>query len=160
MSKLVPNVVDTARIFRGQSLHGKFSSNHTSICLSSSCLGVEIMKQESRGRFFADRTMIKFAGGPWFIQRFRQSLEARLHELHKWHLNVNLDTIEAKDLFSYRTCSMNLELDSPTRANPIALQIVQKAQLFALIDEILEHSILSIAWLLTSYKRAISLEGQ
>lgn len=144
MSKLVPNVVDTARIMRVDDFTGKFSSNHTSICLTTPYMVFEVMKREPRGRFFADRTMIALSGGPWFIEAFKRGLVARSSELIAWHLKLEVAEILAKDLFSYRTCSFNLVLDHPTRRNPIALQLVQKARLFAIADEILAKEIAAI----------------
>lgn len=145
MSKLVPNVVNTARIFRNQDFVGKFSHNHTSICLSTPYLCFELSKQEPKGRFFADKAMIQFAGGPWFIENFKKFLEPQLSRLRDLHLLVRLSEIEALDLFSYRTCNVELVFNHPTRPNPIALQLVQKAQLFSIVDAVLEREIASIA---------------
>lgn len=93
---------------------------------------------------FADKAMIQHAGGPWFIQSFKSFLEPRLSELRSLHLLVRLGDVEAKDLFSYRTCPIALELNHDTLPNPIALQIVQKARLFAIVDEELERQIGSL----------------
>lgn len=144
MSKLVPNVIDTARLYRGKDFVGKFSAGHTSICLTTPALAFEINKQNAQARFFADKAMIAFAGGPWFIQAFKLRLDAQIHRLRRNHLLVRIGNIEAKDLFSYRTCGVELELNHNTRPNPIALQIVQKAELFAIVDEILESELDSL----------------
>jgi len=141
MSKLVPNIVDTARILRGQDFVGKFSSNFTSICLSSRVMAFEISKHYPRARFFADREMIAYAGGPWFIQSYKDFLSPQLCRMAPFHMVVKLGDIEAKDLFSYRTCNVELDFNHSTRPNPIALQLVQKAMLFAIADEILERQL-------------------
>lgn len=144
MSKLVPNVVDTARIFRSKEFLGKFSANYSSICLTTPMLCFEISKRDNQARFFADKAMIRMAGGPWFIQRFKDVLETRKVELYKMHLLVDIGPVEAKDLFSYRTCNVTLDLNHPTRHNTVALQLVQKALLFSIADEILEREIAAI----------------
>lgn len=139
MSKLVPNVVDTARLYRGKEFLGAFSAGRASICLTSRALAFEVHKQEPTARFFADKAMIAWAGGPWFIQEFKSQLEEQLYRLRRNLLIVQLGNIEAKDLFSYRTCNVALKLDHETRPNPVALQIIQKAELFAIVDEVLER---------------------
>ena len=144
MSKLVPNVVDTARIFRSKEFLGKFSANYSSICLTTPMLCFEVSKRDSQARFFADKAMIRMAGGPWFIQRFKDVLETRKVELFRMHLLVDIGLVESKDLFSYRTCNVALDLNHPTRHNTIALQLVQKALLFSIADEILEQEIAAI----------------
>jgi hypothetical protein len=141
MSKLVPNVVDTARIYRSGSWVGSFSENSTGIILTSPFLAFQINKHDQRGRFFADKRMIAQAGGPFFIQWFKERLLAEKHKLRYNHTLLHVDDVEAKDLFSYRTCGFELELNHPTRHNPIALQLVQKAELFALADYVLERTI-------------------
>jgi hypothetical protein len=145
MSKLVPNVLDTARIMRNADFTGKFSSNHDSICLSTPYLCFEVAKRAPKGRFFSDRSMIAFAGGPWFIERFKDQLQGRAHELRDIWAILKIQNIQALDLFSYKTCSFTLELNHGTRSNPIALQLVQKARLFSIVDEILEREISFIA---------------
>lgn len=145
MSKLVPNILDTARIFRGQEFSGRFESGHGTICLVSPYLGIELCKREPKGRFFADRKMIALSGGPWFMRDFKSFLEAQLHRMSQLHMIVRLGEIESKDLFSYQTCMVHLELNHNTRSNPIALQLVQKAMLFSITDEVLARQIQSIA---------------
>ena len=144
MSKLVPNVVDSARLYRGRDFVGRFSSGHHSICLTTKALAFEVSKHQPAARFFADKSMIEFAGGPWFIQEFKSRLDAQIHRLRHNHLLVRIGDIEAKDLFSYRTCGVVLELNHNTRPNPIALQIIQKAELFAIVDEVLERQLESL----------------
>jgi hypothetical protein len=138
MSNLIANVIDTARVFRGKPFVGTLASNHSNICLLSKYLGFELSKREPKGRFFADKAMIQQTGGPWFIGSFKMFLEPRLHELRRLHLNVHLGNVEALDLFSYQNCAITLDFNHETRHNPIALQLVQKAQLLAIADEILE----------------------
>lgn len=145
MSKLVPNVTDTARIFRGQDFTGKFETGHGTICLVSPYLGIELFKREPKGRFFADRKMIALAGGPWFMREYKSVLEAQLSRMSSLHMIVRLGNIEARDLFSYQNCMIDLELNHNTRRNPIALQLVQKAMLFSICDEVLARQIESIA---------------
>lgn len=141
MSKLVPNIVDTARLFRNHDFVGKFTAGHHSICLTTKALAFEVSKHQPMARFFADKSMIEFAGGPWFIQEFKSRFDAQIHRLRYNLLQVRIGDIEAKDLFSYRTCSVSLELNHNTRPNPIALQIVQKAELFAIVDEVLARQL-------------------
>jgi len=85
--------------------------------------------------------MIQFAGGPWFIQHFKDSIKKHLDVLRQLHVIAKVSDVEAKDLFSYRTCNIDLDFNHNTLPNPIALQIVQKAQLFAIVDEELERQI-------------------
>lgn len=144
MSKLVPNITDTARIFRGAPMCGTFTERRAHICLETKALVFELSKHEPCARFFADKRMIAFAGGPWFIQSFKDFLLPQLYKLQALHLLVKVGNVEAKDLFSYRTCNVDLELNHPTRANPIALQIVQKAQLLAIVDDVLERQLQSL----------------
>lgn len=141
MSKLVPNIIDTARLYRQGNWVGSFREGTASIVLTSPYLAFEINKHNARGRFFADRSMIAQAGGPYFIQWFKDSLEAAKSQLRHNHVLLNIGVVEAKDLFSYRTCAFEIELNHPTRHNPIALQLVQKAELFALADTLLERAI-------------------
>lgn len=141
MSKLVPNITDTARLFRGQDFVGKFTVGEYGICLTTPVLGFDVAKHHPRARFFADRSMIAHAGGPWFIDAFKDRFQAQTHRLRHNHLLVRIGLIEAKDLFGYRTCGVELELNHNTRPNPIALQIIQKAELFAIVDEVLEGMI-------------------
>lgn len=137
MSKLVPNVVDTARIFREGDFVGKFTSGHACICLTTPALAFEISKYEPKARFFADKAMIAFAGGPWFIQQFKDRFKESCNSRLRNFLVVHFDNVEAKDLFSYRNCAMRLELSHATRHSPISLQLVQKAELFAIADHVL-----------------------
>jgi len=141
MSKLVPNIVDTARVFRGQPLCGKIREQRAHICLESKALVFEISKREPKARFFADKSMIEWAGGPWFIQSFKDFLLPQLSRLGALHLLVRVGDVEAKDLFSYRTCNVELEFNHSTLPNPIALQLVQKAQLLAIVDDVLERQL-------------------
>lgn len=141
MSKLVPNVLDTARLFREGSWTGKLDHNVNCICLTSPYLAFEVSKHEPKGRFFADKRMIAQAGGPFFIQWFKDYLLDEQKKLLHNHMVLNIGDVEALDLFSYRTCGFTIELNHPTRHNPIALQIVQKAELFALADTLLERAI-------------------
>lgn len=120
---------------------GTFQATHTSICLSTKWLCVEIHKHEPKGRFFADKTMLQHAGGPWFIRQFKLFLEPQLHKMQSLHMIVKIGDIEATDLFGYHNCNMILDFNHNTRSNPIALQIVQKARLFAIVDEELERLI-------------------
>ena len=145
MSKLVPNVVDTARIFRNADFAGKFESNHTCITLVTPFMAFEVCKHEPRARFFSDRKMIAHAGGPWFMRNFKSFFEAQTHRMRALHINVQIHDIEARDLFSYQTCPIVLDFNHNTRRNPIALQLVQKAQLFAIADEVLAREIALIA---------------
>ena len=141
MSKLTPNVIDTARLYREGSWVGSFGEGTASIVLTSPYLAFEINKHNPRGRFFTDRSMIAQAGGPYFIQRFKDLLEEAKPKLLHNHVLLNIDVVEALDLFSYRTCAFEIELNHATRHNPIALQLVQKAELFALADTLLERAI-------------------
>lgn len=144
MSKLVPNVTDTARIMRGQDFHGKFAWNANCIYLNTPYLSIELMKHQDRGRFFVDKAMITKGGGPWLISEFRDRLEASKHLLLPYFAILQLGDVMAKDLFSYRTCNFALGLNHPTRHAPVALQIVQKAKFFAIADELLQGTIASI----------------
>ena len=145
MSKLVPNITDTARVFREKPLVGKFEKGHTTICLVTPFMGFELCKREPKGRFFADRKMIAHSGGPWFLRNFKPALEAKLSQLAVLHLSVTIGDVEAKDLFSYQTCMIHLHTDTSMRSTPIALELVQKAMLFAIADEVLERQIAVIA---------------
>jgi hypothetical protein len=144
MSKLTRNITDTARIFRGDSFTSKFSDSNETICLSTPYLVFELHKREPKGRFFADKNMIAMAGGPWFIRDFKKSLEVNLLKLNGLHMKVSFENIESFDLFSYQTCGLFLSLNSQHNRNTTALQIVQKAMLFAIVDEILESKIKAI----------------
>lgn len=141
MSKLVPNVVDTARLFRTGKWTGTFGANHTSITLTSPYLGLEINKHEAHGRFFADKAMIERGGGPYFLQWYKERFSGRLSALAEQLARVRIQDIEAKDLFSYRTCGFFIEPNHAGRFTPIALQLVQKARIFAIADEALEQTI-------------------
>jgi len=85
--------------------------------------------------------MIQFAGGPWFIQHFKDAIQPCLEPLRQLHVIAKVSNVNAKDLFSYRTCNIDLDFEHDTIHNPIALQIVQKARLFAIVDEELERQI-------------------
>lgn len=141
MSKLVPNITGTARAFRAAPMFGTWSENHTSVCLSTPALVLEVSKQIPRARLFADKRMIQFAGGPWFIQAFKEEVKKPLEALLDLQIRANIGDVEAKDLFSYRTCNVDLVFLQDNVPNPIALQIVQKARLFAIVDEQLEIQI-------------------
>lgn len=95
-------------------------------------------------RFFADKSMIEWAGGPWFIQEFKSRFDAQKHLMRAYHINVQIGDIQAIDLFSYRTCPVELSFNHPTRHNPMALQLVQKAVLFSIVDEVLERQLESL----------------
>jgi hypothetical protein len=144
MSKLTRNITDTARIFRGCDFTGKFSDVNEVVCLSTPYLAFEIHKREAKGRFFADKNMIAISGGPWFIRTFKKNLEANLSRLEALHISVNFENIESLDLFSYQTCGVFLELKNRSNRNTMALQLVQKAMLFAIVDEVLATQIKSI----------------
>lgn len=88
--------------------------------------------------------MIQFAGGPWFIQNFKEQIKQPLETLKDLCLEATVGDVEAKDLFSYRTCNVQLTFMRDTIPNPIALQLVQKARLFAIVDEQLEIQIAAL----------------
>jgi hypothetical protein len=144
MSELVPNVIDSAKVFRNAKMFGRFETNSKNIVLITPFLAFEVAKREPKGRFFADNNMIKHGGGPWFIQKFHSLIEARRERLSHNQQQIDLGNIEAKDLFSYRTCSFELKMTQDRRA-PIALQLVQKAELLALADEILADIVSEIS---------------
>lgn len=122
-------------------MFGSWSESHTSICLTTPALVLEVSKQLPRARLFADKRMIQFAGGPWFIQHFKEAVKQPLQALESLQVQASVCDVEAKDLFSYRTCNVDLIFSQPNISNPIALQIVQKARLFAIVDEELERQI-------------------
>lgn len=144
MSELVPNVVDSAKVFRNAKMFGRFESNTKCIVLLTPFIAFEQSKREPKGRFFADNNMIKQGGGPWLMQRFRDMLDEKKSCLRHNQQNLALGMIEAKDLFSYRTCPFTT-LSLQDRPAPLALQLVQKAELFSVADSIIEEIVKEIA---------------
>lgn len=136
LSSIPRSIIDVAKHLKGHELKANVRVLASSVELIDPMMGFIISKNTSHARFYSDREMLCHSGGSWFINEVKRRLEIRLDPLRHLGCDVDVGEISTNSNSFYHFGVVNLGCLPRT---PQALQIVRKATLLRIMDDLVDE---------------------